>query len=220
VFREAQRRSGAGLVLVAGVSLALTGCGGNGSGASDPPDDPRAPGEIAQPASSRARVKRKGPALLAADLGQALELPRAELCRELAGGGSPGTDCFEAHDVLLGGVEPYRLRIDEPLAATVAAPTAVDRIVLSACGERAARDFADPAGAMIFAEVAAATPGVEARAAVAGRLYERLLARPARGDEIDALVELHAELGAAAQPREWAQLACYAVATTTEFLFY
>lgn len=207
------------MALVAGVSLVL-GCGGSGSGASDPPDDPQAPGAVEQPASATARLKRKAPALLAADLGQALDLSRSALCRELARAGHPGHDCFAAHDVLLGGVEPYRLRIDEPLAATVAAPTAVDRIVLSACGERAARDFADPASAVLFGEVTGAAASDQARAAIAGRLYERLLARPAQGSEIDALVDLHAELGPGAQPRAWAQLACYAVATTTEFLFY
>jgi hypothetical protein len=223
VFRE-HRLSSAALVLLAGVSLALTGCGGDGSGDPQNPDDPQDPGDMTQPASATSRVKRKSPALLAGDLGQALDLPRAELCRELAmetSGEASGYDCFAAHDVLLGGVEPYELRIDEPLAATVAAPMAVDRIVLSACGERAARDFADPDGAVVFVEVAGqAAPGDGARAAVAKRLYERLLARPARDAEVDALVEFHAELGAGAQARDWAQLACYAVATTTEFLFY
>jgi hypothetical protein len=217
VFREAHRLRGAALVLAAALGLALTGCGNDGN-ASDPddPQDPPNPDGVAQPASSRARVKRKSPALLASDLGQSLDLARVDLCRELG-----SHDCFEAHDVLLGGVEPYELRVDEPLATpTVAAPMAVDRIVLSACGERVARDFAEPDAAVVFAEVAAGTPGDDARAAVAKRLYERLLARPARSSEIDALVAFHAELGAGAEARDWAQLACYAVATTTEFLFY
>lgn len=214
MFREAHRLSGAALVLGAAVSLALSGCGGNESGDPRDPDHPQHPGT--QPVSAKSRVKRKSPALLARDLEQSLDLPRAELCQELG-----SHDCFEAHNVLLGGVEPYELRIDEPLGPTVAAPLAVDRIVLSACGERAARDFADPAGAVLFAEVAGpAAPDDEARAAVARRLYERLLARPATSAEIDALVGFHAELGAGAQPRDWAQLTCYAVATTTEFLFY
>ena len=222
MFRDAYRRYRAALVVVTGVALA--GCGGDGSGDDNNPDDP--PGQVTQPASTRSRVKRKSPALLAGDLGQALDLPRAALCRELVGGAAgSGYDCFEAYDILLGGVEPYELRIDEPLITpTVAAPLAVDRIVLSACGERVARDFAAPDQAVVFTEVAAQTgqagPDDDARAAVAARLYERLLARPARSDEIDALVEFDAELGANPQPREWAQLTCYAVATTTEFLFY
>jgi hypothetical protein len=214
VFREPHRFSpfALGAILLAGASLALSACGDDGG----PPDDP--PDGVTQPASTRARVKRKGPALLASDLAQALDLPRAELCAELS-----SHDCFTTHGILLGGVEPYELRIDEPLAVpSVAAPMAVDRIVLTACGERAARDFDQPASAALFAEVAASSaPGADARAAVAGRLYERLLARPATRAEIDALVGFHDQLGASAEPgRDWAQLACYAVATTTEFLFY
>jgi hypothetical protein len=227
VFREAYRRYREALVLVTGVALA--GCGAGGSGDDTNPDDPHNPGQVTQPASARSRVKRKSPALLAGDLGQALDLPRAALCRELAGkAADSGHDCFEAHDILLGGVEPYELRIDEPLLTpTVAAPMAVDRIVLSACGERVARDFATPDQAVVFTEVASQTGQAgqdgfddDARAAVAARLYERLLARPARADEIDALVGFDAELGANPRPRDWAQLTCYAVATTTEFLFY
>lgn len=222
MFREPRSRfAGArlGRAALPFTILALAGCGNDSGGApQDPP--PEAPmEELVQPASTRARVKRKSPALLAGDLAQALDLQRAELCLEL------GThDCFETHDILLGGVEPYRLRIDEPLAVpSVAAPMAVDRIVLTACGERAARDLADPGSAVIFAELAAAgaADDPDARAAGARRLYERLLARAARGEEVDALVDFHEELAGSAQPaRDWAQLACYAVATTTEFLFY
>lgn len=221
MFREPPRRHRAALALVTG--LALAGCGGDGSGNDTGTGDPQDPDQVTQPASSRSRLKRKRPPLLAADLGQALDLPRAAICRELSGA-SPGAghDCFEAHHILLGGVEPYQLRIDKPLRTpTVAAPMAVDRIVLSACGERVARDFATPDEAVVFMEVAGrAAPGDDARAAVAARLYERLLARPARAVEIDALVEFHAELGAGARARDWAQLACYAVGTTTEYLFY
>lgn len=201
-------------ILPVGASLAvsMSGCGDDGA-----PQNP--PGSVTQPASTKARVKRKSPALLAGDLGQALGLPRAELCAELG-----SHDCFETHEILLGGVEPYKLRIDEPLPVpSVASPMAVDRIVLTACGERAARDFEAPAEAVVFAEVAAAdkAPDRAALAAASGRLYERLLARPAEGKEVDALVGFYDELDTSAQPgRDWAQLACYAVATTTEFLFY
>nr|AYM53870.1 hypothetical protein [Kofleria flava] len=213
MFREPHRSSPVALGAILLTGLALSGCGGDDS---DGPPDP--PDSVTQPASVKARVKRKSPALLASDLGQALDLPRAEICAELG-----SHDCFDTHEILLGGVEPYKLRIDEPLAVpSVASPMAVDRIVLTACGERATRDFDAPAEAVLFAEVAAAgAPDAAARAAVTGRLYERLLARPASAQEIDDLVGFYDELGASAQPgRDWAQLACYAVATTTEFLFY
>ena len=197
------------LAMVAGVTAA--GCGG---------DDGAQPASTEQPASATARVKFKGPHRIASDLAQALSIPRQELCQELG-----SADCFETHGIVLGGVEPYRLRIDEPLPeAPVTAPMAVDRIALSACGERAARDFAAPADAVIFVEIAgdaAALPSTQARAAVAGRLYERLLARRADAAEVDALVAFGDQVADHAEPaRRWAQLACYAVATTTENLFY
>ena len=197
------------LLSVLALVVAAAGCGG----------DDNQPASTEQPASSTARVKFKGPQRLANDLAQALAIPKQELCRELG-----STDCFEIHGVVLGGVEPYRLRINEPLPkAPLTAPMAVDRVVLSACGERAARDFAAPGDAVIFAEVAdaAAQLSAQARAAVAGRLYERLLARAATAAEIDALVAFGDQVTGRDEPaRQWAQLACYAVATTTENLFY
>ncbi|ACY17903.1 hypothetical protein [Haliangium ochraceum] len=207
------------LLLSALAAFALSACGGDDAG--DPPGtpDPEQPAEIVQAVSSKAVVKRKRPSLLANDLAQALSLPRAELCQELS-----AYDCFEAHQILLGGVEPFVLRIDEPIeVASVAAPLAADRIALMACGERAERDFADPASAVIFGEIAddPAAADKDAYAAVADRLYENLLARPARDIERDSLVGFLDELGESQEPaRDWAQLGCYAVATSTEFLFY
>ncbi|WP_428266648.1 hypothetical protein [Haliangium sp.] len=206
-------------------ALLLAACGDPGDpGMPDPSDPPADPGPsdppppaLVQPASTKARLQRKGPALLANDLARALALPRAELCREL------GTyDCFDTHSILLGGVEPYRLGVDEPITVpSVAAPMAVDRIALSACGERAARDLDDPDSAEIYVALDPAAPTTEALSGAAGRLYERLLARPAEVAEIDALVDLYAELEPSPEPaRTWAQLACYAVATSTEHLFY
>lgn len=195
---------------------AVAACGGG----DDEPDTPQPPAGP-QPASPTARVKFKGTQRMANDLAQGLDLSTQDLCKELG-----AYDCFSAHGIVLGGVEPYRLRIDEPLPeAPVTGPMAVDRVVLSACGERAARDFADPGQAVLFAEVAAEAGGgaasAEARAAVARRLYERLLARVPQQAEIDALVAFGDDMaGSTAPARDWSQLACYAVATTTEFLFY
>lgn len=214
-----------GLFVVAALGLALPACGGSDDGSDPAPEQPGPPGDpnppaTVQPASSKARVLRKEPRLLANDLARALDLPRAALCQEL-----DSYDCFETHNILLGGVEPYELRIDEPLAAaSVASPMATDRVVLSACGERVALDFADPASAVLFAEVvAAAAPEASDREAVAARLYEHLLGRAARAEEVEALAAMFFEPdeeALAADAREWSQLACYAVATSAEFLFY
>lgn len=205
-------------VFALGMSLSWSACGSN---ADSPAPGTPVPDASEQPASGKARVKGKAPALLANDLAQALDIPRSELCTELS-----TYDCFQAHQIVLGGVEPYRLRIDEPLAgAAVASPLAADRIALSACGERAARDFAAANAAVLFAEVAGTgtAPDPSARRAVARRLYERLLARPGAAAEIDALVAFYDELAGSTNPeasQTWAQLSCYAVATSTEFLFY
>lgn len=196
------------VLLVMGAVVAA--CGGDDGSDADPGN------ESLQDPSSKARVKFKTGIRIANDLSQALELDRDELCTELS-----VHDCFEVHKIVLGGVEPYKLRVDEPLpSAPVAAPMAVERIALTACGERAQRDFDEPGRAALFADVVeTSTP--EALAAVANRLYERLLARAATAPETEALVGLYDELGErAARNRTWAQLSCFAVATSTEFLFY
>jgi hypothetical protein len=171
---------------------------------------------VLQDESSKARVKFKTGVRIANDLSQALEISTDELCSELT-----THDCFAVHNIVLGGVEPYRLRIDEPLpTAPVAAPLAVERIAITACGERATRDFDDPDGAAIFGEVAK-TADAESMATAVNRLYERLLARAATAPETDALIGLYDDLGErAGQSRTWAQLSCFAIATSTEFLFY
>ncbi len=224
-----------GLVLVTCAGLGLSGCGSDDNGAQTPdteqPDTTPPGGDnddggedlTGQPASAKSRVKRKSPATLQTDLAQVLSLDKAELCSELG-----LADCFDVHNILLGGVEPYRLRIDDPIASpSLATPSAVDRIVLSACGERAARDLADPKSAVIFAtggETDAAALDPEARKQSAETLYRRVLSRTAREAELSALVDFYdevaAEMVAEDVAQTWAQLACYSVATTSEFLFY
>ena len=180
--------------------------------------------------SKQPRVRAKGGARYATDLAAALALPRDQLCKEL------GTlDCVDdVHRIVLGGVEPYDLGIYQPLAvAPMTAPIAVDRVALSACARAARRDVHEPQQAVFWRD---RTPGVALsaaeRAVVAGRIYDRLLRRDAEAFEVEALVGLHddvvAELAAAQTAttaagdadEQWLTLACFAVASGTEALFY
>jgi hypothetical protein len=178
------------------------------------PVDPMDPPPIV--ASNKARLTFKGGARYASGLAASLEIPRDALCKELS-----LYDCTDqVHAIALGGVEPYRSGIYEPLPNTaVTTPIAVERVALSACARRARDDFAAPDQALIFRGDAA---GADLPAAV-DKLYQRLLQRSAEASEVEHLRELHREMATVGHPslgENWAQLACFAVATSLEALFY
>ncbi len=177
----------------------------------------------AQVEPSRApRPKYKTGERYASDLAAALDLPREAICRELG-----IYDCVgEAHRIVLGGVEPYTLGVREPLAQLpVTAPIAQDRVALSACAERIERDLEGPE-ALLLADVDVAVPTSEQLELAVGRLYERLLLRDADAHELRALGDFYStvrDVGGAAgreATRDWGILACFAVATTFESIFY
>lgn len=189
------------------------------NGTTNTTNNTTAPGGLKVVASKNPRVRFKGGERWANQLGRALDLERAELCREFG-----QYDCAsEVHFIALGGVEPYRLRIDEALPnAPITAPIAVERIALSACSERADRDIATPAEAVIFKELSD-EPSSEDLTAMTSRLYQKLMSRDAEPDELAEFetywAELAAEDGVELQ-REWATYACFALASSTEMLFY
>lgn len=166
--------------------------------------------------SAVARVKAKPGKVWGQDLGNALDLHRWELCTELG-----SFDCVsDAHRITLGGVEPARLGIDEPLAtASVSAPIATDRVAIAACAERLRRDTEGPA--VVFGPVLASNDA-DARAQVATTLVRRLLGRDATTVEVSGLVGLYDELAPlSSNPvSDWSVGACMAVATSLEALFY
>lgn len=185
----------------------------------DMPPKPKTPKLLA---SSRPRVNFKGGRRLGNDLSRALDLPRAELCKELS-----SYDCVEqVHQITLGGVEPYRLGINDPVpVAPVTAPIAVDRIALQACDRRAELDLsADAQSALIFGSllVNAPEPSKEALGQAVDKLYDRLLQRDATQDERRALIDFWSNTKArSAEPaRDWATLSCFMIATSLEALFY
>ena len=169
-----------------------------------------------QSPSARPRVKFKTAERYAADLSTALELPRESLCTELE-----DFDCVDVHRIALGEVDAFGLRLFEPLEnMPLTAPIAVDRIGLTACGERAALDFASPGQAVSFVEVASGDDSQASRDAVVRRLYLQLLLREATDREVEQVGNMHDELPEADRTQTWAQMACFAIATSTEALFY
>jgi len=223
-----------GITIITALSLSLLGCGGGGEGSdtdgssgpgpasaggtdSDGPtsggESGDAPDEPRQAASSRANVKPKVPGVLAADLAGSLQLPLESLCQELS-----SIDCFAAHNIALGGVAPYESAVFDPLPEPgVSSPIAADRIALSACGERVARDFGGDA--VLFAEIEGGADDPQARTAVAERLYVHILRRDGEPQEVQALVDLWDALPEH-DAKTWAQLSCFALATSLENLFY
>jgi len=175
------------------------------------------PGPATQAPSARPRVKFKTAERYAADLSTALSLPRASLCSEL-----DAFDCITVHRIALGEVDAFGLRLFEPLETMpITAPIAVDRIGLTACGERAALDFETPGNAASFSEVASGdASNLADREAVVMRLYEQLLLRQATDGEVEAVAGLYDDMPEDDRAQTWAQMACFVVATSTEALFY
>lgn len=195
---------------------APTGGGDDGGSTEDSGSNDDGPAPPEQAPSARPRVKFKTANRYAADLSRALSIPTDALCREL-----DDFDCVEVHRIALGEVDAFGLRLFEPLESPpLSAPIAVDRIALTACGERAALDFETPAQAELFGEVAQGEAGRADRDAVVDLLYGRLLLRDPTDAEREAVTAMHDDLPDERRTQTWAQMACFAIATSTEALFY
>ncbi|MEZ4241942.1 MAG: hypothetical protein R3F59_38490 [Myxococcota bacterium] len=168
--------------------------------------------------STKLRVQAKSGEVWGRDLANGLGLQPWELCTELG-----TSDCIEdAHRITLGGVDAAHLGIDEPVDdALVSAPIAVDRVAVSACGERFARD---QHGTPVLFGPVLEEDSRKARQEVAENLVRRLLSRQPTHADVDDLLDLHAVLepvsAKGALVRDWSVGACVVVATSTEALFY
>lgn len=169
--------------------------------------------------SSRNLVQWKRAAALEADLMQALDLSREELCRELG-----DKNCIrDVHLVPLGGNEPYVAGLmkpsSEPLATT---SSVVDRVLLSACSTRARLDAEGKP--KVFSALAFDQPLPAANApAIADTirgLYRRLLARDPEPSELALVASLADVEDTPVSARDFAALACFTIGSTTEFLFF
>ena len=161
------------------------------------------------------------------DLMRGLELTQAETCSEI------GLDvCYDlVHLVALGGNAPVIASMYKPIEEpTVTTPISLDRVVLHACGRRVDLDAAaqaDAGGAddsglltsidLNAAAIASTSPGVSE---LVTRVYRQLLTRNPTAEE-QAALEIHADddVDGTLTAAEFAKLACYAVGTTSEFLF-
>jgi hypothetical protein len=127
----------------------------------------------------------------------------------------------EVHHVALGGAAPFSLGLHKALPAPMlSTAVVVDRVVLSACSTRVAKDVEGPAvvfTAIDLEDERAPSAGDEAFDVTVTALYRRFLARDPTDEEVSVLGDLVTEPMTA---REFAILACYAVGSTTEFLFY
>ena len=166
--------------------------------------------------SRKARVRFKGLTRLQNDLSQGLALPPGELCTELG-----SASCADVHRIALGGVMPYTRGIHEPLPLrSVSNAAAVDRLVLSACHRRGEIDFGSGPPAL-FGDLTGAAVGDAEAGQLARKLYNALLRRDETAEERAELVAFVAEQKTkGTAPRDIATLACYAVGTSVEALFY
>lgn len=176
-------------------------------------------------ASARGNLRFKGPERLNADVAQALELPAAEVCKELG----LYACTTVVHNVALGGVEPYGAGLYEASGITSATtPLVVDRVMWAACSKRADLDLANPAAAPIFTGLPLAgsklqnPDGEEVRAAIT-RLVQRAVLREPSDAELSRYVQLARDIEATGNgnpARAWMQSVCFAVLSSPEAIFY
>jgi hypothetical protein len=103
----------------------------------------------------------------------------------------------------------------------------LDRLVLSACMQRAQLDLVNPARGVIFKDVELSADGrlVKSEAVVTAihTLYQRAFLREATSQELENHLQFY-EAVYAQQPvgaaRNWMTLSCYAVLTSVEAAFY
>ncbi|NVJ05606.1 hypothetical protein HUW63_10230 [Myxococcus sp. AM001] len=220
--------------LVVTVALALAGCTRQPTAtvldvdAGVPPvgNEADAGTPVAVARSTRNNLRFKGPERLTTDFAAALDVPPAGLCNEL---GQYPCATF-VHTVTLGGVEPYQSGFYEPLPVTgVTTPIAVERMALAGCTQRVALDVSAPAAAVLFKGVGLDAQGrLEDRAgppvrAAIQALYQRGLQRDAEAEEVDAWLQLAADIEAAggARPgRDWMTAVCFAVLSSAESVFF
>lgn len=184
-----------------------------GCGEDEAPGDPPA-------ASTRNHLLWKRAHAVEQDLARALELPVDEVCNELG-----ELSCVNrVHLTSLGGHDPFRQGLYRPLAnPLVTTPLVFDRVALAACGHRVALDREGPPVVFTALDLDGNAPGAgsDSFTETATTLYRRFARRDPLSAELEILGELvDDDSGARVAGHEFAHLACFAVATTTEQLFF
>jgi hypothetical protein len=211
-------------ILTCTLLLALAaGCRGDGGGAddtgtADDTDDDTGPAELQR--AQRGELQWKRNVALQRDLMRALELPEDGVCDELG----RGSCTREIHHILLGGADPLRIGLYEPLPDTlVSTPIVLDRVVMSACVHRVDLDAAGAPVVFTGLDLGAAAPSPddEAFTATVTALYRRLLSRDPAPEELSALAALAVDdAGQPVAARDFAAMTCFAIGTSSEFLFF
>jgi hypothetical protein len=152
--------------------------------------------------SLHSKIRMKNADQLARDLEGSLELDAQSLCKELG-----ELSCIdEVHKISLGGVDPYDKNIyNGRKDIGLSTPLVIERIVLSACEKRVEIDFSG--GALIF---------TADRKASVRNLIERAFLRDASEEEIAGLAGAFVD----SDETTWAVASCFAVLSSSEFLFY
>ena len=131
--------------------------------------------------------------------------------------------CVQAHKVALGEAEPFMKTLYQrpktPLATT---PLAFERVVVRACAERVELDRAGEP--VVFAALdfsaAAVEPTGSGTEAVVAELYRRFHGREPTAREVLAIQWLAVDEAGRRAPADFALLACIAVGSSVESLFY
>jgi hypothetical protein len=196
------------MVALSGCTANLSSPAGMAAGDDSPtesaPPPPTEPPVVQPPV---AELKLKNGTQLRNDWAEALGLDPNQLCVELG-----EFDCVDdVHRVVLGGVEPYVLRVDRPLAEpALTTPLAVERVAWAGCQQAMERDRSGAPQLLVMRGA-----GLD-RSASAAALVRALLRRESTENEVRRLAEHDPQLDDAA----WADVACFAVATSIESLFY
>jgi hypothetical protein len=212
-------RAGVLAMLVAATAL---GC----SGSLLSPEPPEVPGGPLDgvASSTKNELLWKRARALQNSLAQALSIPAEDVCNEL-----DRFSCIDGvHQVALGGNDPFEQGQYEPLRApsTTTALT-FDRVVLSACSAAVELDAARPAPVVFRGHALTDDPLTDLDDAAIGAdllgttLVQRVHGREPLAAELSVLRELLVDDdGVPVSGRTFAKLACFAVASTTENLFY
>ena len=194
--------------------------------AGPPPAEPGTDSPGAVDPSSRDNLRFMNPEQLTAHFSAALSLPPEQVCNEL--GQYPCATY--AHNVVLGGVEPYDIGFYEPLTVTGATtPNVIDRMALAACARRVSLDVTTPGEAILFKGLE-----LDARGSLVNRegapihdvitsLYQRALMRDPTETEVGALSRLVSQIeatGSQTPGRDWMTGVCFAVLSSAESVFF
>lgn len=201
---------------------ALAGCP-----TSDKPTPTTPPGEAPlseQAQSTKNALVWKRAIALRNSLAQALFLDPSDICDELG-----KYSCIElVHQVPLGGNDPINQSLYEPLQSPgTTTALSFDRLVLSACSKAVDYDAGRPAPVVFRGHELTTAPLTDTADAKVGarffakEFYPRVLAREPLESELLAIETLIVDdNGAPVSGLDFAKMACFAVASTTENLFY